>query len=239
MAGGGCRGPTQLTVDVRTIAPLRCSDLKTVTLGVASTPAAAEAKLETDFVSAEVRQRCDSEDRVGTLVLTKATDTGAIVVAADYLGKGGCKPPSYEGCIVARRAFSFIDDAALYLPITLDISCLDVPCGVLTSCRSGICVSSSAECSEDGTCRSEAEPVFGADGRPVPPDGSIDAREDGAAVDSAADGVEDAQNDVAEDARVSDAPPDGPADALSDAIVPDAPFDGPVTPDGGMTLDGG
>jgi hypothetical protein len=191
-----CRAPTQLTVEIRTVPPLRCDELRKVTIAVASDPEGAEGKLASEFVTAEVQEKCDGEHDVGTLVLTPSASTGAIVVAADVLGLGPCRPPEYAGCIVSRRAFSFVEHTALVLPMSLELACVDVPCGAVTSCRSGQCVPSDADCRADGTCASEAEPVLGPDGEPIPSDAGVSPDgaplPDGGIVDSGPDVVDSA-----------------------------------------------
>lgn len=208
VAGGygseGCRTATQVTVEIRTVGALPCTSLKGVAIAVARTPQDAEDRMRLGAISAEVpRGTCDADGRtLGTLVVTPSDSTGAIVVAARFSDdEKACLPPDYKGCIVARRSFSFIDHASVTLPISLEISCLDVPCGVVTSCRSGTCVGSDTQCSESsGACESAAEPV-------VLPDGGIEP-------------VGDAPVDVTSpdaDAGITDGPVDAPVDAPKDA----------------------
>lgn len=169
-----CRTATQVTVELRTVGALTCAQVKGVAIVVARTPQDAEAKMQLESLSAEVtREQCGADPRfLGTLVVTPSESTGAILVRARVRDDAAatCKPPDYRGCIVARRAFSFIDNAALTLPISLEQSCVDVPCDVVSSCRTGKCVSSDASCSESsGRCSSGAEPVVAEDGGIVPP----------------------------------------------------------------------
>ncbi len=183
-----CRTPTQITVEIRTHG-FRCDEIKRLTIAVAKNPAIAEERMTSGFVAAEVVQDkaapakdCLAEDRVGTLVVTPDDATGAIIVAASYDTSERCVPPDYKGCIVARRAFTFVERSSLLLPVTLELRCKDVPCGVFTSCRAGECVSSNATCEEgSGTCTSEAEPVFTADGGSIPSEASV--QPDGAPLD--------------------------------------------------------
>ncbi len=174
LAPAACRNATEVTLDVRTLAPgLKCADLRRVTIVVAADPHTAETNLENGFASAEVRASCDAEDRVGTLVVTPSGDTGAVVVAAAIDDGADCrKSAAYKGCIVARRVFSFTKHAGLVLPITLERSCLDVPCDEQNSCRAGECVSSQTTCA-GGVCASAAEPVV---------DGGVEVTKDGAVV---------------------------------------------------------
>ncbi len=215
----GCRTPTQITVELRTFGDLPCASLKGVAIVVARTREDAEAKMKQGSFSAEVpRGTCDPDGHtIGTLVVTPQDSTGAIIVRARLSDdpKATCAAPDYLGCIVARRSFSFIDHASITLPIALEVACLDVPCDVKTSCRSGSCVSSDATCSEtSGTCDSAAQPVRLPDGGVLPPDGA--GRPDGARpTDSGAP-----------DAFQEDAPLDAPRDVESDQFGNGCPTTG-------------
>jgi hypothetical protein len=200
---GGCRGATEVTIDLRTLTPdLRCSDLKRVSIVVAGDPDTAESHLGLGFLSADVTGTCEADDRVGTLVVTPGGSAGAVIVAAAVGPDAHCTPDGkYAGCVVARRVFTFVEHAGLHLPITLERSCLDVPCTAQTSCRDHACVDSTTDCSS-GECSSPAEPVVGPNGNEVPPDAPSDAF-----VETGSDG-----------------PVDGPASDASDASdVVDAP----------------
>lgn len=167
-----CKEPTQVTVDIRTLG-FKCAELKKITIVVAKEPEAAETKWE--FPQAEV-EKCAGDFEVGTLVVTPSGNAGAVMVLASYTD-AKCIGPKYEGCIVARRRFSFIENVPLRVPITLEASCKDVPCNALSSCRSGVCVTSETDCSSDGTCEAISEPVIAPDGGTVAPplDATIDA----------------------------------------------------------------
>lgn len=217
---GGCQSPTQVTVELRTFGALPCSALKGVSITVAQTPAEAEARMKLQSFSAQVpRGECGPDGRtVGTLVLTPSGEAGAIVVRARISDEPGatCEPPDYKGCIVARRSFSFIDHASLTLPITLEAACANVPCDVESSCRSGVCVSSKAGCSETlGSCPSVAEPVPAADGgsTPPPPDEVLPLPDAG----------------MPDGSPVLDASPDASPDATIDAPITDGHSDAPTS----------
>lgn len=193
----GCRTPTQITVELRTLGGLPCSSLKGVAIVVARTSQDAEDKMQQGLLSAEVpRGVCDADGRtIGTLVVTPQDSSGAIIVRARFSDDlKTCTAPDYKGCIVARRSFSFIDHVSVTLPITLEVACVDIPCGVETSCRAGTCVSSKASCSESSrTCDSPAEPVNSPEGGAIPPDGA--KPDDGGTPDSSADAPIDAARD--------------------------------------------
>jgi hypothetical protein len=210
-----CRDSTQVTVDLRTLG-IACSSLKGVSIVVARSPQDAEDRMALGSFSAQVeRGVCDGE-RIGTLVVTPEGPRGAIVVAARISDDAGatCKPPAYRGCIVARRSFAFLDHVSVTLPITLEVACADVPCDVVTSCRSGSCVSANAECSEGSQrCESPAEPVLLPDGGVAPPDA---ASVDGSTRDGSAPG--DAAGDAA------DGGPDDGAVATHDGATNICPY---------------
>jgi hypothetical protein len=197
----GCRTATEITIDIRTLSPaLRCADLRRVAIVVTDTPDSAEEKLDTGFVSAEVNGACDGDDRVGTLVITPSdsSKSGAVIIAASLDTSAKCtKSGGYKGgCIVARRAFSFVDHSNAHLPITLERSCLDVPCDVKTSCRAGECLSSDTSCS-GSECTSQAEPTGGESPDGAPTDGG---KETGGGDDGGKDAPADAPFDVDPDA---------------------------------------
>ena len=112
-----------------------------------------------------------------------------------------CKPEKgYAGCIIARRAFAFVDHTALTLEIPLEASCKNVPCDALSTCKSSACVDSNVSCGESGCGApgmiSDGGIVFtdaptnpdayvqGLDGAPPPIDGSIDGPIIDASLDS-------------------------------------------------------
>ncbi len=169
-ASEACRDPTQVTVDIRTLG-IPCASLKGVKIVIARAPKDAEDRMALGSLSAEVaRGQCDGE-RVGSLVLTPSRAKGAVLVAARVSddATSTCRPPDYKGCIVARRSFTFLDHVSVTLPMTLEVACADVPCDVVSSCRSGTCVSSETTCSESSArCESPTEPVV------LPGDGSTD-----------------------------------------------------------------
>ncbi len=193
-ASEACRDPTQVTVDIRTLG-IPCASLKGVKIVIARAPKDAEDRMALGSLSAEVaRGQCDGE-RVGRLVLTPSGAKGAVLVAARVSddATSTCRPPDYKGCIVARRSFTFLDHVSVTLPMTLEVACADVPCDVVSSCRSGTCVSSETTCSESSArCESPTEPVVLPDGGVEPPDGTLvdgKAPGDGSTGDGATDGA--------------------------------------------------
>lgn len=218
---GGCQTATEVTLELRTLGALPCTSLKGVEIVVAQTPRDAEERMKLGSFSAVVaRGDCSADGHtIGTLVITPSESTGAVMVRARFSDApdAKCEPPDYKGCIVARRSFSFIEHASLTLPISLEAACVDVPCDVESSCRSGVCVSSQAACSDGANaCLSIAEPVPDKDGGVILPDEA---------------GIVTPDSGLADRFAPPDAPFDSPQsyDGPADAPVVDAPSDSAST----------
>ncbi|MDF2692012.1 MAG: repeat domain protein [Labilithrix sp.] len=151
--GQGCQEPTQVTIELALDKKAQCREIATgtaITVGVE--PSDTEARVESGFVTARTTD-CDAvSGQIGTLVVTP-TDPGraAIVVVVGYNGNDptGCKPPLYQGCIVARRRFAFAEHTRLRMPITIDPDCADVPCDAFSTCNRGMCFDSESSCTGD------------------------------------------------------------------------------------------
>lgn len=136
----GCRTPTQLTVEVTTDVP--CAEIRGTTitvskvLGLESTRAASTS---TTCVGG----------RIGALVVVPSgarnADLAIKVVTGVRSDPAACAPPSYAGCMVARRALRFLEHDELLVPVVMRRSCLDVPCGEDQTCVQGKCVSATVE----------------------------------------------------------------------------------------------
>lgn len=150
-AGEGCRAPTQVTLVLES-STLSCPDLREVAVVVAADPDDAEGHARRGELTA-LTTACESDRRVGTLVVTPGAGRGAIVVVAGVNRRASeCLSDGYGGCVVARRLFSFVDHVPLTIPIALEVDCLDVPCGARSTCVGKACVSSETPCDESG-CR--------------------------------------------------------------------------------------
>jgi outer membrane protein assembly factor BamB len=157
-----CREPTQLRLHVRT--NVSCADVRGLVMAVGSTPELAERRIAQRAFAA-TGEACTEGD-LGTLVITPGADTGAIVAVlglADGAVARDCAPPGYEGCLVQRRRFRFIDHRTLELSVNEPASCRGISCDALTTCRSDICQSSEVDC-ETGTCEFAHPDLRGADG---------------------------------------------------------------------------
>ncbi len=153
-ASEACRTATQVELDVTYDG--NCADLQEVAFIVGTDPAVAESRIETN-VFTTTTSHCEpgSPSRVGTLVVTPndGTERASIIVLASFGGQHvtDCKPEKgYAGCIIARRAFAFVDHTALTLEIPLETSCKNVPCDAVSTCKHASCVSSETSCSGSG-----------------------------------------------------------------------------------------
>lgn len=192
-----CREPTQVTLDITYGGP--CNDIRGVGLIVATDPFVAESRIDTNVFTTSVgKEMCTdgAPARIGTLVVTPNDDTGrsSIIVLASFGNQRveDCKAKDgYFGCIVARRAFAFVDHTKLTLRISLDPECRNVPCDAVSTCRKGSCVSADVDCSS-GTCMTPGDPGDGGFvtvDAPTSPDAFVqgDAPKDGVVGDGPAD----------------------------------------------------
>src|SRR4051812_7364123 len=101
---GGCRAPTQLTVEVTTDVPCKIN-------GAAITAGLLGDALENN-PPATASVSCDANGRVGALVIVPSGPSDGNIAIKVVAGVDSpyesCKAPAYEGCIVARRALRFI-----------------------------------------------------------------------------------------------------------------------------------
>jgi hypothetical protein len=149
-----CRTATQVELVVTYDGA--CSDLREVAFIIGTDPTVAEGRIESN-VFTTTTSHCEpgSPSRVGTLVVTPndATGRASIIVLASFGGQHvtECKPEKgYFGCIIARRAFAFVDHTALMLDIPLETSCKNVPCDAESTCKKAACVTSNVSCTESG-----------------------------------------------------------------------------------------
>ena len=205
-----CRAPTQVTLEVTYSGA--CGELGGVAFIIATEPRVAESRIEGNVFTTKTIECTGGGTpgrpaRVGTLVVTPngSTDRAAIIVIAG-VGKPveECKAKDgYLGCIVARRAFSFVEHASLTLDVPLDRDCKDVPCNEVSTCKRGACVDSAVNCSSDG-CSKPGELA----------DGGL------ATVDAPTSSDAYVQADALFDALIeppTDAPVDSPVDASGDS----------------------
>lgn len=190
----GCRTPTQVTLEIST--NVACEDQRGVDIVVGPEPVIVEQRAGLvegyeRFAQATTNECTPGPEprRIGTLVVTPGEDRGAVVVVAAFgrTSVESCKMPGFgPECIVARRRFSFIENAKLTLPIVLDPSCAGVPCDANSTCVGKRCVDSAVECVGD-TCtppetRPDGGPPVDPDGGPPPEDGGVPPSDSGADV---------------------------------------------------------
>src|SRR5262245_21994074 len=113
--GSGCRTPTAILTELSTDEGCALTQGTTITVGEAG-------DIETKSVVASTRA-CDAAGtvhRIGSLALVPADDDSAPFAVKVVLGvhrpAEACSAPDYNGCIVARRALSFIPHTELELP---------------------------------------------------------------------------------------------------------------------------
>ncbi|MDF2692857.1 MAG: repeat domain protein [Labilithrix sp.] len=152
----GCQDPTQVTLALSLDKKARCEEINAgtaITVGVE--PADTENRVATGFVTARTNACDDSTGQIGTLVVTPRDDgsRASLVVVVGYKGNDPtrCKPPLYQGCIVARRRFAFAEHTRLTMPIVIDPDCADVPCDAFSTCSKGVCFNSDTTCA-GGAC---------------------------------------------------------------------------------------
>jgi hypothetical protein len=183
LLSASCQDPTQLTLVVT--AEPQCA-ISSTALYVGSGSDEAYAKSQSGSPEA-LTSHCVGGD-IGTLVVTPGQMTGAVVVIG-AVGKSAtdCVDGHYDGCIIARRSFSFVRHTPLRIPIELDVDCENVPCDSTSTCVHGHCKSAVVDCSS-GTCIDKADggdvlvdggPMFYPDGATVPMDSGMMTGTDG------------------------------------------------------------
>lgn len=155
-----CREPTQVTLEVRLDKNLQCARVTKTSITVGLDPKVVEYSAGDGRYNAETSSCDPATGFVGTLVVTppESGDVAAaiVIVAVDGKSLKDCTKPLYAGCIVARRRFSFSDSRRLVVPVSLDASCLNIPCDENSTCTNGLCVESviapcsGAGCAEPG-----------------------------------------------------------------------------------------
>lgn len=130
----GCLDPTEVTVQVTTDLP--CAQLKGTTIRVGPSPV--------DKLAPSASQpSCDSEGHIGTVVILPNESRGsAVLQVTTGVGESpeACVVDGYKGgCVVARRAISFVPHTRLTLPVVMQNGCLNVPCDESSTCINGAC----------------------------------------------------------------------------------------------------
>lgn len=134
-------------------------------------PLQVEANVALKAITTKTTDCDETSNDIGTLVVTPSEpQTGAVTVVVGWAKDPvECTPPMFEGCIVARRRFSFIESTPLVVPIVIDPNCKDVPCDAFSTCSRGLCFDSKVEC-EGSSC---TEPGEQRDGAPADPDSAV------------------------------------------------------------------
>ena len=164
LASPACRTPTTITLELRTDLPC----------GQVSESSIAVGKLATlrDAPAAAGTERCDAATgTIGTLVLVPSGENDAEVAVRVVTGVGktaeDCVRDGFlGGCVVARRSLRYIPNTSLFLPVTMQASCLDLPCDDDKTCVDGRCVSATIPDSSQCTTEAGCELALGADAGP-------------------------------------------------------------------------
>lgn len=143
----GCQSPTQVTVGITTDVPCGSGAEQLATVGIAvGAPGGLDA-----LDDATETSQC-SGATIGDIVLVPGQGdedrfglrvVGAVGVDVQRCITEGFEPkdvPPGSGCIVARRALSFLPHTELELPIVLERSCIGKLCDAGSTCYKGGCV---------------------------------------------------------------------------------------------------
>jgi formylglycine-generating enzyme required for sulfatase activity len=203
MLAGGCRTPTQVTVEISTDLP--CGEVPDTTVQVGRIG----SDLESRPVSVASRA-CGAGGRIGSFVVVPSGEPSDEFGIKVILGHGGrtalgCRTGettsnAQPNCIFARRGLHYLPNTELVLPIVLRADCDGIVCpDPTTTCVHGGCVR--AVIDDPGICRGTgcSDTVLGpADAGSIAPDAGLphaDAR-DGDVDDVAVDeGAVDASSD--------------------------------------------
>ncbi len=162
--GVACRAPTEVRLELSTDA--ECGDVTgtTITTGLL-------IELE-DRPPTTATTHCDPRSgRIGSVVVVparKKDDEFAVrIVTGFFKEPEQCVADDFAGgCIVARRALSFIPHDTIELPIVMEAACIDIPCGATETCRAGRCVSATLadprRCTDPAGCDDVAGGTGGA-----------------------------------------------------------------------------
>ncbi len=132
--GASCRTPTEVRVIVRSDA---CTTSSSTSITIGSL-----GDIETK-PPGPTSSRCD-DGEVGSLVLQPSGEDTAVFALKVVMGidkpADQCTAPKYEGCIVARRALSFLPHEELTVVVDMRAACKDKPCDPDQTCVKGSCV---------------------------------------------------------------------------------------------------
>lgn len=170
---GSCAEPTQIRLVLRSDALGRPGPELQVFV--------AEAGEVLDVPVVETSGPWASASEIGDLVVVPRADRRASVrvraVLAVAKRAGECSVAAPEGCIFARREFSFVEGRSVEVPVALHAACVGVPCDEESTCNAlGRCVSArvDADACAGGACDVEGEgevPPPGSEPPNVPADG--------------------------------------------------------------------
>jgi hypothetical protein len=145
----GCAPATQITFDIHTDVP--CEDIQAVGLAVGPT---GTVELKDPSI---ITSKCSADgtlNAIGTYAIVPSAGPVDVTARITLAPKGtslesDCTAANgYRGCIVARRALTFIPRRGLVVPIDLLLVCRGVACDEFTTCnKKGRCVSARVDAS--------------------------------------------------------------------------------------------
>ena len=170
-----CRGPTEITVHIRTSVPCATG---AAWRGVSVYTGAPGIDVETRS-PVLTTTACGSDGQIGSLVLlptgSKDTTVSVRVVAGVARAPEECAASAYAGCIVARRTLAFLPHEALDVEVNLTSECVGQACDPLSTCIASVCV--------DARLQQASPPPF------TPPSAATDGGSKGPSVRCGDDGV--------------------------------------------------
>jgi hypothetical protein len=150
----GCREATEVDLEISTNAP--CANVSGTTISTGTIGELEGIPPRTSTFN------CDAATgRIGSITIvprdSKDVEFGIRVVTGLGKNPNQCVGDGYTGgCIVARRVVAFVPHQRIVLPVRMEIDCRDVHCGVIETCRRGVCVGAKVPdpivCSDPAGC---------------------------------------------------------------------------------------
>ncbi len=166
----GCREPTQATVEI--YSDLECKDMVGTQIALGSlgqierrapsarteicSPLDADAHGRTSRIGSLVLLPSDAKDESIAFEVVSSIKLNGKALSLDDCAGGTAQLGGVESlpdhCIAARRALRFIPHEPLTIPLTMTANCAGIPCGALSTCVDGACVSVANCQNENGIC---------------------------------------------------------------------------------------
>ena len=172
-----CRGPTEVTVHIRTNVPCT-SGAQWHGVAVYTGAPGVDVETRAPVLSSTA---CDGNGNIGSIVLVpsgaKDSTTSVRVVGGVTRPPEECSQHGYAGCIVERRSLSFLSHEALDVDIMLTSDCVGQPCDALSTCVAGVCIDAQLKApppsAADGSSGAAAPVRCGDEGLRCPVTGNV------------------------------------------------------------------